>query len=243
MRPVSMAKKKKTIFISYWRMELIQIPAGEFLMGSDKRIDIDAHGSEQPQHQLYLPEYYIGKTPVANAQYAVFVKAAKHSPPSHWEGGKIPKEKQNHPVVNVTWHDAVDFCIWLSEKSGQDIQLPSESEWEKAASWAVEWGAGGKKWIYPWGNEWDKTRCNTTESGTIDTTPVGKYSPQGDSPYGCVDMAGNVWEWTRSLWGEDYSEPEFKYPYDPGDGRENLEASDDVDRVLCGGSWGSHYHK
>ena len=95
-------------------------------------------------------------------------------------------------------------------------------------------GAGVRVW--PWGDEWDETRCNTRELGLGGTTPVGIF-PEGASPYGCLDMAGNVWEWTISLWGENVSEPEFRYPYDPADGRENLEAGNEVLRVLRGGSF------
>jgi len=126
----------------------------------------------------------------------------------------------------VTWHDAMAHCRWLSERSGLRVTLPSEAEWEKAARGPLP-AVGAKVRIYPWGDDPpDDTRCNfNMQVGT--TTPVGKYSPRGDSPYGCADMAGNVWEWTRSL---------FKsYPYDPEDGRENLEAGDI--RVLRGGAF------
>ena len=91
-------------------------------------------------------------------------------------------------------------------------------------------------WVWPWGDEWDETRCNTRELGLGDTTPVGIF-PQGASPYGCLDMVGNVWEWTTSLWGRDWSEPEFKYPYDSTDGRENPEVGDEVPRVIRGGAF------
>jgi iron(II)-dependent oxidoreductase len=89
---------------------------------------------------------------------------------------------------------------------------------------------------YPWGDEWDKTKCNTIELGLGATTPVGIF-PNGASPYGCLDMAGNVWEWTISLWGKSYGSPEFKYPYNPTDGREDLKAGNDLLRVLRGGSF------
>jgi formylglycine-generating enzyme required for sulfatase activity len=201
-------------------MTLIHIPAGEFLMGSDKDVDKDAQSNELPQHRLHLPEYYIGKTPVTNAHYRVFVQDIGHRKPSHWENGEIPSGKERHPVFNVDWHDAIAFCAWLSEQTGKPFRLPSEAEWEKAAR-----GTDGL--IYPWGNQWDSSRCNTKESGIDDTTPVGKYSPRGDSPYGCVDMAGNVWEWMLSL--------DKAYPYDPGDGRENLDAGGL--RVLRGGAF------
>jgi len=193
--------------------EMVLIPAGEFLMGSDPSVDKDARDLEQPQHTLYLPDYYLAKTPVTNAE--------------HWEGGKPPSGKEDYPVVYVSWYDAVAYCRWLSRVTGRPYRLPSEAEWEKGAR-----GTDGR--IYPWGNQWDAKRCNTEESGILDTTPVGAY-PEGASPYGLLDMAGNVWEWTRSLWGEDWEEPSFKYPYDPDDGREDLEA--EGGRVLRGGSW------
>jgi len=210
-------------------MELVRIPEGEFLMGSTKKDEL-AKSSEMPQHQLHLPEYFIAKTPVTNTQYQIFVAAANYGKPSHWKGGIIPSGKENHPVVNVNLSDAVAFCQWLSEQSGKDIQLPNEAEWEKAAR-------GTEGLIYPWGNEWNQNKCNTYESESRDTTPVGKFSPAGDSPFGCVDMVGNVFEWTRSLWGKKVPKPEYGYPYDPTDGRENLQASENIPRVLRGGSW------
>jgi formylglycine-generating enzyme required for sulfatase activity len=209
--------------------EMILIPAGEFLMGSDPEKDKGAYEYERPQHTLYLPDYYLAKTAVTNVQYAAFVEATDHKRPGHWGGAKLPKDKEDHPVVEVSWHDAVAYCNWLSEVTGKAYRLPSEAEWEKGAR-----GTGG--WIYPWGNEWDPERCNSDEGGLKETTPVGVY-PQGASPYGLLDMAGNVWECTTSLWGEDSPKPEFKYPYDPTDGREDLRARERVLRVLRGGSW------
>jgi formylglycine-generating enzyme required for sulfatase activity len=173
--------------------EMVLIPAGEFLMGSDPSVDKDARDNEQPQHTLSLPDYYLAKTPVTNAQYAAFVQATTyHRQPGGWEHGKPPKGREDHPVVNVTWHDAVTYCRWLSEVTGRPYRLPSEAEWEKGAR-----GSDGR--IYPWGNQWDAKRCNTRESGKRDTTPVGAF-PEGASPYGLLDMAGNVWEWTRSVY-------------------------------------------
>jgi formylglycine-generating enzyme required for sulfatase activity len=211
--------------------EMVLIPAGEFIMGSDPTLDQDAVEDEEPQHTLYLPDYYLAKTPVTNAQYAVFVKATGHRIPYHWQGGKPPRGKEDHPVVNVSWHDAVAFCNWLAEATGQPYRLPSEAEWEKGAR-----GSDGR--IYPWGSQWDAARCNSKESGQGDTiaplhiytgstTPVDAHI-EGASPYGLLDMAGNVWEWTSSVYEA--------YPYDPADGPEDLEAMDGVRRVLRGGA-------
>ena len=139
-------------------------------------------------------------------------------------------------MVNITWHEAMAYCRWLSEVTGKPYCLPSEAEWEKGAR-----GSDGR--IYPWGNRWNTERCNAdnVDKGWLDilsrdTPPVGTYLEEA-SPYGLLDMVGNVWEWTRSLWGRDWEEPDFKYPYNPGDGRENLKASDVVLRVLRGGAF------
>ena len=114
------------------------------------------------------------------------------------------------------------FCDWASQVTGRNVHLPSEAQWEKAAR-----GTDGR--IYPWGDQGpDRTYCNFNRN-VEDTTPVYKYSPKGDSPYGCVDMAGNVWEWTSSLHRE--------YPYNPADGREDLK--DRGTRVARGGA---HYY-
>jgi formylglycine-generating enzyme required for sulfatase activity len=112
----------------------------------------------------------------------------------------IEKGYDRHPVIYVTWYGAGAYAKWADKK------LPSEKEWEKAAR-----GINGR--VYPWGNEFDVTRCNTSESGNEGTTHVDKY-PEGTSPYGCYDMAGNVWEWTDSWHGEKKEE-----------------------KVLRGGSW------
>jgi formylglycine-generating enzyme required for sulfatase activity len=209
--------------------ELILVPAGEFLMGSDPEKDEDAFADELPQHTLYLPDYYLAKTPVTNAQYAAFAEATDHKPPGHWKGGKPDRGKEDHPVVYVSWRDAVDYCNWLAQVTGKAYRLPSEAEWEKGAR-----GTDGR--IYPWGNEWNPERCNSFEGGPKETTPVGAYL-QGASPYGLLDMAGNVWEWTRSLWGKDKEKPDFKYPYKLDDGRENLKAGDNIYRVVRGGAF------
>ena len=207
----------------YIEPELVHVPAGAFYMGSSDW-DKDARESEKPRHRLYLPDYWIGRYPVTNEEYRYFLLAnPKQQKPVSWYGTDFPKGKSRHPVVSVSWDDAVAYCRWLSNICGKIYALPSEAEWEKAAR-----GSDGR--IYPWGNTFDKTRCNTSESKNGDTTPVGKYSPRGDSPYGCADMSGNVWEWTRSVLKD--------YPYDPNDGREASDASGS--RVNRGGSWSNN---
>ena len=136
--------------------------------------------------------------------------------------------KQSHPVTHISWDDAQAFCRWASGVVGQTMRLPSEAEWEKAARGPAN-GTGADR-RYPWGEAApDPSRANYGyHVGT--TTAVGQYSPQGDSPYGCADMAGNVWEWTNSLYRP--------YPYNAADGREN--SSDRGGRVVRGGSF-SYY--
>ncbi|MCP4423009.1 MAG: SUMF1/EgtB/PvdO family nonheme iron enzyme, partial [Chloroflexi bacterium] len=217
--------------LPYGEPDWVDIPAGEFVMGSS-----DGEEDEKPQHTLYLDNYQIARVPVTNAQYRLFVEAAKHDPPPHWEDGKIPKGLESHPVVNVFWHDAIAYCRWLSDVTGKAITLPSEAEWEKAAR-----GTDGL--VYPWGNEYDRLRCNGEELGIDTTTPVGIF-PNGASPYGALDMSGNVWEWTRTIWnmtGGKYDDS-TRYPYQGQDGREDLTKGNDHGRVLRGGSfWSDSY--
>ncbi|MBI5296208.1 MAG: SUMF1/EgtB/PvdO family nonheme iron enzyme [Chloroflexi bacterium] len=192
--------------------EMILIPAGEFIMGSDKS------NGEKPPHKVSLDSFYIDRYPVTNADYKYFVEVTKHKPPSHWDNGEIPQGKEMHPVVYVGWNDAMAYAQWIGKR------LPTEAEWEKAASWD---DLKKEKRVYPWGSGFDAGKCNSKESGVGDTTPVGKYSPQGDSFYHVADMVGNVWEWVSSLYKP--------YPYVFKDGREDLIASGN--RVLRGGSW------
>jgi formylglycine-generating enzyme required for sulfatase activity len=209
--------------------EMILIPAGEFLMGSDPQQDAAAFANEQPQHSLYLPEYYLAKTPVTNAQYQVFVTSTGCAAPQGWRDGAPPLGAEDHPVVNVSWYEARDYCQWLSQVTRRRYGLPSEAEWEKAAR-----GSDGR--IYPWGMRWDATRCNSAEGSPGRTTSVHAY-PQGASPYGVLDMAGNIGDWTRSLWGISHVQRDYRYPYRPTDGRENLDAGGEVARVLRGGAF------
>ena len=205
-------------------MEFVRVPAGEFLMGSDTK-DPDARDAELPQHKVYLDEYWMGKYPVTVAQFAVFVQASGHQTTAErvgyglvwtgdnwermegadWQRPRGPEsdvtDKGSHPVTQVSWHDATAFCEWASQVADVPIRLPTEAEWEKGAR-----GTDGRK--YPWGEmKPDKSRCNFGWN-VKDTTPVGRYSPKGDSPYGCTDMAGNVWEWVANKvgwFGEDYA--------------------------------------
>jgi formylglycine-generating enzyme required for sulfatase activity len=194
---------------------LVTIPAGPFLMGSDPKRDKGAFENEQPQHTVTLPAYEIGRFPVTVMEYVLFMRPS-HAEPKDW---KIQFGKVMHPVVNVTWRDAVAYAAWLSERTGEFWRLPSEAEWEKAAR-----GTDGR--IFPWGDSFDKVRCNTSESGIKATTPVGRYS-SGASPYGVQDMAGNVWEWTGSLY--------VPYPHTLSGKREDPNSPHN--RVLRGGSW------
>ncbi|HFC09616.1 MAG TPA: hypothetical protein ENJ54_07205 [Chloroflexi bacterium] len=212
-----MAEGKAARGLTFAGMPFVRVPKGPFLMGSTED-NVLAESNECPQHTLNLDyDYYIGRFPVTNADFARFK-------PEH----EFPKDKEKHPVVYVSWYNALAYIRWLNETFAVDLPegyrfaLPSEAEWEKAAR-----DEFGNEW--PWGNEWREGLCNSGEAGIGDTTPVGQFSPQGDSPYGCADMSGNVWEWTRSLFKE--------YPYDPQDGRENLEAPGDMARVLRGGSF------
>lgn len=196
--------------------ELVFVPAGEFLMGSNSEIDKDAGSDEIPQHRVYIPKYYIGKYTITNLQYQAFVNANEHQVLKDLYMGNI----DDHPAVHVSWNDAIAYCDWLAGITGKPYRLPTEAEWEKAAR-----GTDGR--IYPWGNEWDKTKCNSYESHNDNSTPVGLYSPKGDSPYGCADMAGNVSEWCRSIYKS--------YHYTEDDGSEKFALPGT--RVLRGGAF------
>jgi formylglycine-generating enzyme required for sulfatase activity len=211
----------ETVTIAYpISLHLVRVPAGEFQMGSVAARDKHAQDNELPPHPVHLPEFHIGKYPVTNIQYQAFLQATGYRAPGHWQAGQIPPGTSNCPVVYVTWHDAVAFCDWLRAETRHPFRLPTEAEWEKAAR-----GVDGR--IYPWGDESpDKDRCNFG-SHAGGTPTVGRYSPQGDSPYGCADMAGNVREWCQTLY--------WRYPYHAGDGREDLEAGGR--RVLRGGAF------
>ena len=207
-------------------MEFVRVPAGEFQMGSN-----DGKEDEKPVHTVYLDEYWIGRYPVTNEQYGCYVKGQGVEVPKHWQGGKPPTGEERHPVDYVNWKDCRGFCDWLNGKvqvvmGKGSVRLPSEAEWEKAAR-----GTDGR--TYPWGNqEPDKSLLNydQNEGGT---TPVGKY-PKGASPYGALDMAGNVWEWVNDWYDETYYSSQFEWrnPTGPTTGQY---------RIFRGGSWYNTY--
>ena len=199
----------------------------------------ESYREESPQHTLTLPAFAIAQTPVTNALYAAYVEGTGARAPLHWRGPQPPEALRSHPVADVSWEEANAFCEWLTQQlldfrflildgtnqqskilnPKSNIRLPTEAEWEHAAR-----GVDGR--TFPWGNTWDEARANTRDGGPATTTPVAAY-PDGASLYGCLDMAGNVWEWTASL--------DAPYPYDPADGRESPRASGR--RILRGGCY------
>lgn len=209
----------------------------EELLNRFPEIERELLEREIPQHKVYLGEYYIGKYPVTNKEFAAFVEEAGYITTAKTEGSGVvftPEfnevrgadwqhpfgpdsnidKKSNHQVVQVSWYDAVEYCRWLSQRTGKKYRLPTEAEWENAAR-------GGDGRIFPWGDDWDPTICNV-EYRIKDTTPVGKFSPASDSPYGCADMCGNVFEWTSTTTGSSKPWPsKYKYPYNAKDGRED----------------------
>jgi formylglycine-generating enzyme required for sulfatase activity len=176
---------------------MVWVPPGSFVMGSDKNRDPLANDNEIPQHEIALPGYWIGRYPVTVAHWRDFIQSS---------GFKCEEKSlgnlDNCPVTDVSWDDAMTYCHWLSEKTGLHVTLPSEAEWEKSAR-----GTDGR--VYPWGNEFNGSNCNSQESSVGEKTEVKKYDPQGNSLYGCADMAGNIWEWTRSLF-----QPKYPYKFD-----------------------------
>ena len=143
------------------------------------------------RRQLQNHEFEIGKYPVTNIEYSQFVEATGRRAPHYWKEGIFPREEATHPVVGITRQEAKAYCKWLSYKTGNRYRLPTEWEWEWAA-------ASPHGWKYPWGDQFNKDRCNTEESGIEGTTPVGSYVA-GNSLYGASDMSGNIWEITSAV--------------------------------------------
>jgi len=199
------AKGLGSIVIPTYYPLMVHIPAGNFLMGSTSEqvaqavkdgLREDWAGWEQPQHVVELSEYFIGKFPVTNREYQAFIRDTEYTPPANWAGDQFHSEKDEHPVINVSWSDATAYCRWLNKKSGKPYRLPTEAEWEKAAR-------GEDGLIFPWGNIFDSRKANTWWTSIGDTSEVGQFSPHGDSPYGCADIIGNVWEWCNDWCVED----------------------------------------
>jgi formylglycine-generating enzyme required for sulfatase activity len=205
---------------------------------------------ETPLHQLWLPKYLIGKYPVTIAQFKAFVQDTGFKP-------QIPEGLEgisNHPISHVTWDDSIAYCDWLNMKlkASKDtpkiinnllfdnwkVCLPSEAEWEKSARGSKEGYEATRK--FPWGNDFSTDNANLKETGIGKTTTVGSF-PNGASHYGLLDMAGNVWEWTRSMWGKEEYLINYPYPYDPQDGREKKQSEGlNSLRTLRGGSFNNY---
>lgn len=211
---------------------LITIPAGWFMMGSDKSKDSQAFDREMPQHRVEVAAFQIARHPVTVAEYSLAVNhgTVRKPPDSGNATWAMQQQRPDHPVVCVSWQDATAYITWLVSATGQPgWQLPTEAEWEKAARWDLQ---SNSSRINPWGDTFDQNRCNTSESGIGTTSPVGSYPANdarrsGASPYGVEEMTGNVWEWTDSLYKD--------YPYIQNDGREDQQSAEN--RALRGGSW------
>lgn len=196
--------------------EMVRIPAGEFIMGSDSRLE-----DEGPEQKVTTGAYWIDRYEVTNLQYKRFIDTVQRRSPRHFRNRTFPDGKADHPVTFVSWFDAEAYCHWVGKR------LPTEIEWEKAAR-----GSDGR--IYPWGDTFELNAANTpvrwealinadvTDKG--DTTPVGAFET-GRSPYGLYDMSGNVWEWVQDWYG----------PH-PGNTKPS-ENYGQIYKVLKGGSW------
>jgi sulfatase modifying factor 1 len=192
---------------------LVYVPAGEFEMGDG-----------QGKHRVQLSAYWIGVYNVTNAQYRRFVQATGHRAPDKadyegtpvWQGKRFPPEKADHPVVCVSWDDAVAYARWVG------CELPTEAQWEKAAR-------GPLGLIYPWGKDWDPTKCRHDGNNGNETTARVYDYPAGASGYGTYNQSGNVWEWCADWWDENY------YRQSPAHDLRGLDGGSD--RVLRGGGW------
>lgn len=187
--------------------EMVWVPAGEFIMGSN-----DGFDDAKPQRNVHLDGYWVYKYPVTVAQYRKYCESTERNMPRPPLWGW----QDNHPIVLVSWESAVDYAEWAG------ASLPTEAQWEKAAR-----GTDGR--TYPWGNDWDLTKfANSVEERLMSTQPVGSY-PDGASPYGALDMVGNVWEFCSDWYGIEYykSQPSSN-PKGPDSG---------VARTARGGSW------
>jgi formylglycine-generating enzyme required for sulfatase activity len=212
---------------------MIYVPAGKFLMGSNPdqvqqaadwcSCSRSRFEDELYMHEVFVSDYYIDQHEVTNAQFLGFVQAtgyktdAERKPETRTWRTEFASGKEDHPVIWISWNDANAYCTWAGKR------LPTEAEWEKAAR-----GKDGRLW--PWGSDWDKARLNMGESGRRTTTPVGSF-PTGASPYGVMDMGGNVWEWVSDWYDYSY--------YQRGQDRNPKGADGGQDRVLRGGAFGN----
>ncbi len=207
--------------------EFVFVPAGAFLMGADAErapavaaqfpgVQAEWILKEAPAHEVYLPDYYIARTPITNQLWAEYVHGASSRRPASWaDSPPAPK----HPASGITYEEAGAFCRWLSEVSGHSLALPTEAQWEKAAR-----GTDGREW--PWGNEFSAEKCNTREGGYGGVTPVDRFR-SGSSPYGVLDMGGNVEEWTS----------DFYQPYADGKAVTDGFGGPGEYRITRGGHW------
>ena len=229
--------------LSRW-VQFTPVPQGSFWMGGDPALDPFVQSNEQPRHRQHLDAFWMATTPLVQSTYALFAARTGYLTTAEVEGSgtvfengewkelagvswrtSVGSSADQVPVTQVSWEDTRQFCTWatgLLTQPGYEICLPGEVEWEYAAR-------GGNGNIYPWGNQpADRTRCNFDDLAGS-PSPVQRYGGRGSSPFGCLDMAGNVWEWTRSCYRA--------YPYRPADGREEPESGEN--RVVRGGSWDS----
>ena len=261
-------KKAKRIYKNkeeFWESEfndghvMVYIPAGEFPMGSEEGLP-----NERPVHKVYLDDYWLGKYPVTVGQFRKFVEDSGYVTDAEkgkgswqfWKGEWVVRldgnwknpyfeQGDDHPVVSVSWNDAVAYCTWLSKKTGLDFKIPTAAQWEKGAR-----GTDERK--FPWGNEkpdgskanyadinfWHKYKDarqpdKNIDDGYTETSPVGSYQ-EGASPYGLLDMAGNVWEWCHDVYQTDYYAVS---PYENPSGPPDTDKPDQERVNRGGGSW------
>ena len=202
---------------------MVLIPAGEFMMGDDDPAikDFKANAPNNPRHKVTLSAYYIYKNLVTVGQYEMFCKETKRTMPPAPEFN-ADWAKKDHPMIRLSWDEAKAYCEWAGGA------LPTEAQWEKAAR-----GTEGKK--YPWGNTFDRSKLQCSKTKVKDaggTAKVGSF-PAGASPYGVLDMAGNVWEWCADWYDEGFcATPAASLPNPLNDATGPQKA-----RVLRGGSW------
>jgi len=214
--------------------DLLPHRGGEVVLGVDAP---DGQDGCRPRHTVRLQPYRLARTVVTNRQYLAFLAAEGGPCPDHWQADDS-LWLDDLPVVMVSWLDASRYCAWLTRHlrhtgalaPDQRIVLPSEAEWESAAGN----GHGGP---HPWGDIADPRRANIRATGIGVVVAPGRFSPEGDNEAGCQDLIGNVWEWTRSLWGHSGHQPTFGYPYRHDDGRETASTRPAAWYVIRGGAF------